>query len=346
MLTIFPNNPALHSAYGDLLVKKKLLKEAAGSYEKAAKLFIESGMMLSAILTKILEWRIAKPSHEEGRKFHSALCNGNFEESPLQKFFTNLSYPEMVAITNRLVRVRLPGDKVIKKIGDIEKNLYVIASGTISDTIYKPLSKKEEVHRKSTVYLTEHDFFGEVLPLEEENLSQSYVETVTSVELGKISKSDLMDVCKNYPDTASALTELFKDRDKSEKKESLNEVRKADRRPLPLQMDLEIYHKGADQAPLGFKGFSRDISVGGVCVVVDAKYANVTSVIDTIKDSRVELSFPSDAFTLTVSGKIIWSREVSYEGEKTLALGIHFNNMTPKMSGMLVVFADMLSNPY
>lgn len=345
MLKIFPNNPALYSAFGDLQVKKEMMDDAAFSYKKAAQLYIESGMMLSAILTKILEWRIEKPTHEEGRRFHASLCNGNFEETPLQEFFTSLSYPEMVAITNRLVRVRLPGNKVVKKIGDVDNSLYFIASGTISDTIYQPLGKKEEVNRKSTIYLSKNDFFGELFPFDEENLSKSYVETVTSVEMGKISKADIIEVCKNYPDTEKYLIKLFEDREKIEKKESLSEVRKADRRSLPLQMNLEIFHKGPDKPPLGFKGFSRDISIGGVCVVIDSKYANITSVINSIKDADVQLSFPSDAFTLTVSGNIIWSREVSFEGEKTLALGVHFRTLTPKMSGMLVVFADMLSNP-
>lgn len=43
-----------------------------------------------------------------------------------------------------------------------------------------------------------------------------------------------------------------------------------------------------------------------------------------------------------MSGNIVWRRQVSAEDEKTVALGIQYQNMTPKLSGMLFVFADIL----
>jgi len=48
--------------------------------------------------------------------------------------------------------------------------------------------------------------------------------------------------------------------------------------------------------------------------------------------------------TLNVSGSVVWSRDVSYEGQQTVALGIRFKDMAPKLSGMLMVFADMLNS--
>ena len=113
-------------------------------------------------------------------------------------------------------------------------------------------------------------------------------------------------------------------------------------------MNLEVYPEKLDGLfdtnPFTLDGYSRDISVGGICVVLDAKYANITSIFKTLKNAQINISFPGEAFTLNVWGKIVWSRNVSFEGEKTLALGIQFKEMTPKMSGMLVVFADMLVN--
>ena len=50
MLHIFPDNAALHAAFADLLVKKKMSDAAAKSYSRAADLYIRSEMMLPAIL--------------------------------------------------------------------------------------------------------------------------------------------------------------------------------------------------------------------------------------------------------------------------------------------------------
>ena len=46
--------------------------------------------------------------------------------------------------------------------------------------------------------------------------------------------------------------------------------------------------------------------------------------------------------TVSVTGKIVWNKEVAVGAEKTVALGIQYMNLTPKLSGLLVVFADIL----
>ena len=61
-----------------------------------------------------------------------------------------------------------------------------------------------------------------------------------------------------------------------------------------------------------------------------------------IKNSRIQISLASEAMTIGVSGKIVWSKEVEFEGQKSVALGIQYQNMTPKLSGLMVVFADIL----
>jgi hypothetical protein len=61
-----------------------------------------------------------------------------------------------------------------------------------------------------------------------------------------------------------------------------------------------------------------------------------------IKNCRIQISMVSEAMTISVLGKIVWSKEVVFEGEKSVALGIQYQNMTPKLSGLVVVFADLL----
>ena len=343
MLGLFPENPSLYNAFGDLLLKKKSYKAAARAYGKAAGLFMGSGMMFPAILSKVLQWRIIKPTLDEIRPFFANLKRTQFNPSPLQSFFKSLSFSEMVSVTNLLKRVRLPAGKVFKKIGDIENHLYFIASGTLKETTFKPLNRKEEKHRKSVVYLKTSDIVGDVYPFEEQKISQSYTETITSAELGELSKKGLITICARYPNIAHSIINLFKDR-QAIRKESLQPARKSNRHSLPLKMKLKIRPKEAGYPPFILDGFSRDISVGGVCVVLDTKHKNIASIAKNIKDAGVTIFIPGGGFTLNVSGSVIWSRGVVSNGKKTLALGIQFKGMTPKVSGLLVVFADMLYN--
>lgn len=343
MLGLFPDNPSLFNSFGDLLFKKKSYKAAARAYGKAAGLFVDSDMMFPAILSKVLQWRIIKPTLHEVRPFFANLQRTHFNSSPLQKFFKSLSFPEMVSITNRLKRVRLPAGKVFKKIGDIENCLYFIASGTLKETIFKPLNKEEKKHRKSVVYLAASDIVGDIYPFEEQIISQSYTQTITSAELGKISKQGLITICTRYPNVAHSIINLFKDH-QAGRKESPLPARESNRHLLPLKMKLKIRPKEAGYPPFILDGFSRDISVGGVCVVLDAKHKNIVSLAKNIKDAGITILIPGGGFTLNVSGSVIWSRGVISNGKKTLALGIQFKGMTPKVSGLLVVFADMLYN--
>jgi len=109
-------------------------------------------------------------------------------------------------------------------------------------------------------------------------------------------------------------------------------------------MSLEIYRKGTDNYPLVLYGCSRDISVGGVGIVLNAEYQDITSIDEILKISRIDVYFPGDAFSIKVPGTAMWSRKISFEGEKSLAVGIQFKEMTPKLRGMLLIFVDMLSN--
>jgi len=348
MLKIFPDNPALHSAFADLLAQKNFMQEAANFYGKAAGLYIGSAMLLPALLNKIMEWRLIKPTHQQARPFYDILKEAEFEFTPLQVFFKSLSYPEIVAVTNRIARVRLPAGQMIKRIGDAEDNIYLIATGTVKETVNNPVTDPQKSRQPVTVYLSENNIFGDIIPFKEKKISLSFTEAITAVELGKMSRPRLLEVCKKYPNVGQGIVNLYRANTAEIEKKAVQIARKSARHPLPIRMNLEVYPEKSDGLfdtnPFTLDGYSRDISVGGICVVLDAKYANITSIFKTLKNAKINISFPGEAFSLNVWGRIVWSRNVSFEGERTLALGIQFKEMTPKMSGMLVVFADMLAN--
>ena len=60
LLEDFPEDPSLHKAYADFLLKKKSYDKAALSYGRAAALYLKSGKLLPAVLTKLLQWRLPR----------------------------------------------------------------------------------------------------------------------------------------------------------------------------------------------------------------------------------------------------------------------------------------------
>jgi CRP-like cAMP-binding protein len=342
ILRIFPNDPALQRVYADLLVRKKTVAAAMASYRKAAILYIESGMMLQAIVCKILEWRLEAPTRLKARRFYQTLNGGKYHETPLNVFFNRLSFSEFAALASQMKRVRVTAGKMIKKIGEQEKFLYLIVAGSIKTTTLHPLAEGQEEPKKSKVYLTENDFFGDIYPFESDKISQSYVEATTATELIKISQTVLKRICKKFPNIELGIIDLLKARSNADDEEILRKVRQTDRQILPIKIDLQIYPGKSGDHPIVLDGYSRDVSIGGMCIVLDAGYAHVPSMYRDIKNCRIQISMASEAMTISVLGKIVWSKEVVFEGEKSVALGIQYQNMTPKLCGLVVVFADLL----
>ena len=73
VLDIYPEDPILRRKFADLLLEKSQLDQAISAFDRAADLFIQQGMNLQAIVAKILQWSIQKPTHQQGRSFHARL---------------------------------------------------------------------------------------------------------------------------------------------------------------------------------------------------------------------------------------------------------------------------------
>jgi CRP-like cAMP-binding protein len=343
MLQIFPNDPALHRAYADLLVRKQLSEAAVQSYHQAAELYAAAGLLLKAVICQVLKWQIHPPTDAETQKFWDILHRSKFHEISTNAFLACLSHAELVTVMNAMELMRLPTGKTVKKIGDEENALYFIVAGNIKTTTYKPLEKNDFDHRKSTVYLAENDFFGHIYPLNESKMSPSYIESISQTELARISRDKLIQMCRRHSRIELGIIDLFKARSNKEEVEARRAVRKADRYKLPVKMNLKIWPGTAGYYGLILDGKSRDISIDGMCIVLDAKYANVPAIYKNIKNAKIEISMPSEAMTVNVLGSIVWSNEFYQEKLRTVALGIRFEEMSPQMSGLLVAFANSLN---
>lgn len=345
ILEDFPEDSALHKTYADLLVKKNFSDAAALSYGRAAALYFKSGKLLPAVVSKLLQWRLKSPSYQEAQLFLSAVRDGSFPSTPLKIFLEKLSNPEMFAVMKCLENIQLPAGQLIQKVDELEEDLYFIVSGSIKQTSYQAEKAKEEtVYKRTVVNLSDDETFGELYPIKEKKVCKSYIETIEPVELVKISKQMLLAICEKYPNAGSALQAVSVFRSEFSKENLLKKKRGNKRHQLVRKMSLEIFPHSSANFPIIIDAYSKDISIGGTCIVLDSTDVSVaksvTSFSKTIKESEVKISFPSEGLELKVSGKIAWTREIIFKGQRTLALGIQFQDLSPKLRGMLFVFAD------
>jgi hypothetical protein len=344
ILKIFPNDPALQKVFSNLLIKQNHRDEAARSYAKAAQLFTEVGKFLQAIDCKILQWRIKPPTPKEARIFYTSLQKDSFSETPLKTFFQRLSYQELMSFVSKLVHQRLSRGKLVKKTGDPEIFLYMVVSGGLKETVFFPLRKdKDTLYRKKISTLPENQFFGDLYPFEDDITSKSFVETSAPTELLRISKSNLIKICKKYPNIEMRLLDLYHVRKKiSDTRQKPEKVRRIGRHQLPLKINLHIFTNSNQHEPLILDCYSRDISVDGLCVILDGKYKSISSIYKNVKTAKIELSLPKEELTMKVAGTIVWSREFSWKKRKIVALGFQFKDMSPKFRGMFFMMADSI----
>ena len=344
VLQIFPTDSALLRAYGDLQITKNNPAVAADSFGKSARLFIEAGMVLQSIVSKSLQWKINPPTDPgEIRQFFASTKIAGLQETPVNAFFSRIEYQALVGILFPLVKIRLPAGRIVKKAGDEENHLYFIVSGALRATSYQPLeANSETVYKKAAFHLSENDFFGAVYPFEEKQLSKSYVETITQTELIKIPKINLMKVCVKHPEVEEALIELFGSQSGIEEKEDFQIDRMGERQKIPIKVHLQIHPQSNKEQPLSLSGHTKDISISGICVVLNSEYRSIPDFEKCVKDVGVQISLPSEELSLNVKGTVIWSRQINMDNETTVALGMRFQEMSPKARGMLLGFANSL----
>jgi len=349
LLKLFPSDPKLIKAYADLLSKENFLDSALKLYRKATILFIDSGSMIDAVVSKIRQWKIAKPTYQDARLFFTALHEANFSRSLLNIFFEKLSIPEMFAIMRLFDVIELPAGQMVSKAGKREKDLNFIVQGMFKKTTYEPQKSNDEtIFKKSTLMLTKNHFFGRIFPFDKENCSKSYIESKSQAELIKISKKNLMQICKKYSNVEAAIKGLYEFESMVSEEDQYKRMQKGGRYKLPIRMSLEIYPKTSFNYPIIVEGYSKDISIGGTCVVLDEKdmdvHSSIASFHKSTKDAKVKLSMSIEALKLKVSGNIVWTQKIHVDGKQTLALGIKFDEMSPKFQGMLFAFADSLND--
>jgi len=346
ILKKYPAEPNLVRIYADLLLKNKMPEAAVKAYNRAAKLYLDTGKILPAIVAKISQWHIEMPSDQHVQSFLTELNRNNNKTLPLGHFFSKLSIQELKALCSLFENIRVPSGHVVKQIGDTEDHLFFIVSGQLKDSIYLTLQNQGKVFRKPTLVLAENDFFGDIYPFNKEHRSQSYIETLEPVELVRIPKEKLMRICRKYPNIELGIIDLLSIRSLTNSDEPSDMIRQESRHKFILSLQLEIYPEHSPDQAIHLEGGSEDISIGGMSIIIDStSVGDSTPISDldkTIPNAKINVSVVTHTLLLKISGKIVWSREIVQDGTKTSAIGMQFDEMSPKIRGLLFALFSSL----
>ena len=342
ILEIYTEDALLHRKYADLLMEKSQLDAAAEAYDKAARLFIEHGMNLQAIVAKILEWSINKPSHEQGLKFQGLLSQTGSQYTPLQRFWANMSYPELVSIMLRLVRIRLPAGDMILHVDDPAEEIFFVVSGTLAETLSPDCQLEAsraglEVEPK---LIGANDIFGDIFPLEGKTLSCTDIVAVTDVELVKIAKPVLFNACQKYPRIEHLLKEIHKPENMQKCDRSWQTVRRAVRFGVPTKVEITGPSSDAGEQAAHYTAIAVDLSLGGMCVDLGPTAFLPQQTILKGQSVQTLVDLLNEVAILDLSGKIVWLREQKTEKGLSLFLGIRFDPLNATDRELLLEYCS------
>ena len=344
VLKQFPENAGLHKMHADLLLEKNLRYAAAKSYARAADLFIRTGSILPAVSAKISQWQIIPSSDEENHQFLAQIKNGAFPQSPLRSFFSRLSDDELMAFFSCLERSQFPTGATIKAPNEKEQDLFLVVFGKLRECYDPAAEVPDHARRSSAVILGGEDCFGDIYPFTETRVSHSYIEAVSPVELFRLPRERLRRLCRHHKNIEIGLVELCKVRTESGAEGLSRMIRECRRYENLNKVSLELYPTATEGYPLTLSAYARDISIGGVRLVLDCEAAVTSTLISsyrkTLLNTRARIGLPGDKLSLKIAGRVAWCRPVCMHQERTLAVGIRFEDMSPKLRGMFFGFVE------
>ena len=155
-----------------------------------------------------------------------------------------------------------------------------------------------------------------------------------------------MRICRKYPNIELGIIDLLSIRSMAGKEEAVDEIRKASRHKFALGLELEIYPENDLEQAIYLEGDCEDISIGGMSININPTQIREPHTVSSLKksfsDSRINVSVITQTLLLKISGTIVWHREVVHNGTKTVAVGMQFDEMSPKVRGLLFALFNSL----
>ena len=332
----FPGSPHLQRLFADHLKDNKSFIDANKKYREAYSLFMNQGDSLQAITALLHGWEIVAPTPTEYRSLYSQLRRKDSQSSAIAECFAKMSYRELVAVLAKLEPVKIPAKEIVQATGEPENSLCFIVSGELIKT--PPGTGKEKKSEEELLQANDH--LGDIYPYEEKETVSSLITSRTVVELLKISQPDLLTLCGEYPDLEAGMKNLLLAQALAKEEKPASYHRKTSRRQLAIMLSLDILDSDPGRHPLSVKGFTSDISLGGICVIIDPRYRDIP-VRDLInRQAKIRISLPDETISLTIMGRMAWYKETEIDGQPTIAAGVQFREMPPKLRGLLIVFAN------
>ena len=349
----FPEQPELLKLFADFLAARGKKPPAAQQYSAASELFLGKGQLLHAVVAKMLEWQHERPSRETLLRFLSAVGSRSHDGSPVNWFLQTLLPSELMALFSKFSSNRFPSGKTIRNIGETETHLWFVLAGELKESNYqligqKPRFNKQRLQQRASRLLGQNHVFGEVFPFTEICISQSVIETVRGTEVIGVPRRRLIQVCKKFPKVELGILKLLQIRSETGAGSPSGQVRRGQRYAMQVNMTVEIHPTGVSGPAVVLNGSARDLSISGVSFVPktngDGLPPNLQSLVKDFDHQRVRVAISNEALTMSIPGQIVRTRELVVNGNRTLSLGIQFDEVSPCVSGAFLAFAEGTEN--
>jgi CRP-like cAMP-binding protein len=343
-----PENVDLIAIYADLLLQKRLTELAWQNYKRASSLYLKNGHLLKSMMMSLAQWKIKKPSTAEIYNYFYKIVEYEIKPTKFYDFIKELSVAEKFAFLCKLRRENLPAKTIIKKVGEIENNLWFVLSGELRESFYELINTRNSKPWLPNRKISEEDLFGKIYPFNEQHKSTSYVETLTRVQTVVISKNCFRLLCLRYGNIEKALIGLCGIR-KNETISKEIKLRRSYRYPVNVEMKIFIDSQLNESGQIYLTGYSKDISIHGVGFVVDRCSKETKNEISNILEKKAKISiiviFYNPKIGITIPGSIVRLQESVENGSKTVVLGIEFIDLPPNIQGLIFSSTKILSNP-
>jgi len=349
----FPEHPELLKLFADFLIAKGKEQSATRQYSRASDIFFCQGRHLHAMVAKMLEWRFDRPSRKTLLRFLSAVSVHPHDESPVNRFLQSLLPAELMALFSQFSCHRFPSGKIIRNIGEPETHLWFVLAGELKESYYqlighKPKFNKQRLQQRASRLLGQNYVFGDVFPFTEINPSQGVIETTTCTEVIAIPRRRLIQVCKKFPKVELGIMKLLQIRSEIGADSPSGRVRRGERYAMQVNMTVEIHLKGGLGPAVVLNGSASDLSLSGVSFIPETNGAGppdkLASLVKNLDHQRVRVAISSEALSMSIPGQIVRTRKVMVNGSRTLSLGIQFDEVSPRVNGTFLAFAEGTGN--
>jgi hypothetical protein len=341
----FPENPDLLKIYANLLAVNSHLQAAANHYDRAAQIFFKEGQFLQGAAAKMAQWQAVRPRKEEIEAVLSVFQHQAPDGKPAEAFWKCLTTDELLDLCQSVENVCHPPGLTVKQLGEVERALNFVVSGELKESNYRMIEDQQVKFKKPIQMLKANDVFGVIYPLSEDIRSQSHIVTLKRTELVRIKKEKIIRLCRMHPDLEAKIIDLLQIRDRKTFKNGSALARKAKRYNLTTPISIEIITDIDGAAPIRIAGFSRDLSVSGLCFLtpdnlVEDRHPTVFKDIFNGHRPEVRVILSIEKMSLVISGKIVRKEKVVDNGQIHLSFGIRFEDLPPILGGAFFALAQ------